>query len=61
MLSHKDYISGRLEGVKDEDTWLCEDRYNNNSKSFKRLKDWKSAFPIPVKVFSVIFFLIDVP
>ena len=47
VLSYKDYGRGRPKGVAPEDVWVCESRYNDQAKSFDRVRNFAKAFPEP--------------
>ncbi|KAJ3046530.1 hypothetical protein HK097_000773, partial [Rhizophlyctis rosea] len=45
VLYVRDYIRGKLKGAKPEDTYVCENRYDDKAKQYAKVKDWNSGLP----------------
>nr|XP_022295789.1 protein polybromo-1-like isoform X8 [Crassostrea virginica] len=50
VMSVKDYFKSKPEGFEDKDVFVCESRYSNRHKSFKKIKVWQipGGEPVPL-------------
>ncbi|KAF4526534.1 hypothetical protein B566_EDAN005901 [Ephemera danica] len=45
VLSVRDYLKLRPEGIPDKDVYVCESRYASKARSFKKIKIWPYTLP----------------
>ncbi|KAK3103095.1 hypothetical protein FSP39_016403 [Pinctada imbricata] len=49
VMSVKDYFKYKPEGFADKDLYVCENRYSNRHRCFKKIKSWQIPGDEPVK------------
>ncbi|WBW70737.1 RSC complex bromodomain subunit Rsc1 [Schizosaccharomyces osmophilus] len=53
------YVRGRPKGIRSTPVFVCESRYNDDTKQFSKIKSWKGCMPEEVRGFDYEMILFD--